>query len=131
MSAEEGGFDSFFFHCKLGRFQASCRGLSNAFQSLSLHHKFDVVSPLALSFSHFRLSPTVYVRRWSLGRSDMAGEHTGVELERLEQPERFYDREALLGRDTSSVFPSTSKSALTEFATAAGEPRPGPATPVS
>ena len=49
-------------------------------------------------------------------------DHQSVDLVRLEEPERLYDREAVLGRDADSVFPSTSKAAaVAEYATHAGE----------
>jgi hypothetical protein len=51
----------------------------------------------------------------------MSGRDT-VELVRVEEPERFFDREAVLGRDTTSVFPSTARNAaLVDFAASAGE----------
>ena len=45
-----------------------------------------------------------------------------VELVRLEQPERLFDVEAVLGRDTGSVFPSAAKhAALVDFAASTGD----------
>lgn len=44
-----------------------------------------------------------------------------VEMVRLEQPERLFDVEAVLGRDTGSVFPSAAKNAaLVDFAASTG-----------
>ena len=44
-----------------------------------------------------------------------------VELVREVEPERLYDREAVLGRDTSSVFPSAARdSAQADFAASVG-----------